>query len=53
MPLCRYPTLLIINMLVLVPIMVVVIVGSEETISPLRDQEIRRGSSPFCTKHIS
>ena len=53
MPLWRYPTLLIISMLVLVPIMVVVIEGSEEIKSPFSDHEIRSGSSPFCTKQIS
>ena len=53
MPLWRYPTLLIISMLVLAPIIVVVIEGSEEIKSPLSDHEIRSGSSPFCTKQIS
>ena len=40
-------------MLVLAPIIVVVIEGSEEIKSPLSDHEIRSGSSPFCTKQIS
>ena len=38
---------------VLVPIIVVVIEGSEDKVSPLRYQEMLRGSSPSLTKHIS
>ena len=36
----------------LVPIMVVVIVGPEEMVSPLSDQEILKGSSPRETKQV-
>ena len=50
---CRYPTLVIISIDVLVPIIVVVIEGSEDMVSPLRDQVILIGSSPLLTKQVS
>ena len=52
-PLCLYPTFVIISILALVPIMVVVTEGSDETTAPFRNQLIRKGSSPLRTKHVS
>ena len=37
----------------LVPIMVVVIVGPEDIVSPFKDQVILRGSSPLDTRQVS
>lgn len=53
MPEWRYPTLLMIRMLVLVPIMVVVRDGSDEITSPCSDQVMVRGSSPFVTEQVT
>jgi len=52
-PLCRYPTLVIIRMLVRVPIMEVVMEGSDEMTSPLRLQETVSGSSPLLTLQVT
>lgn len=41
-----------IRMLVRVPIMVVVMEGSEETTAPCRFQEMVRGSSPFTMEQV-
>jgi hypothetical protein len=43
----------IINKLALVPIIVVVTLGSEDIISPFKNQVIFNGSSPLFTKHVS
>lgn len=52
-PLCLYPTELKIRMLVLVPIIVVVRDGSEETTSPFRLHVIFSGSSPLLMEHVT
>ena len=41
------------SMLILSPIIVVVIVGSEDMISPFRLQVMDRGASPLDTRHVS
>ena len=53
MPLCRYPTELIIRMLVLVPIIVVVNVGSDEMTSPFKLHVIFSGSSPLLMEQVT
>ena len=52
-PLCLYPTELIVSIDVLVPNDAVVRPGSEETMSPFKAQESVRGSSPFRTIQTS
>ena len=52
-PLCLYPTDEIIKILVLTPIMVVVIAGSEEIVSPSKLHETERGKSPRLTLHVT
>ena len=48
-PLCLYPTELIVNIEVLVPKEAVVRPGSEDILSPFNAQESVNGSSPFRT----
>ena len=52
MPLCLYPTFVIVSRLICVPIMEVVKAGSEETTSPFRLQVIETGLSPLLILHI-
>ena len=52
-PLCLYPTEEIIKILVRVPIMVVVMAGSEEMVSPSKLQETERGRSPRLTLQVT
>ena len=51
-PLCLYPTCVMVKMLAWVPSMVVVRAGSDETTSPFRLQVIETGLSPFLMLHI-
>ena len=52
-PLCLYPTDEIIKMLVLTPIKVVVMAGSEEIVSPSKLHETESGKSPRLTLHVT
>ena len=52
-PLCLYPTEEIIKILVRVPIIVVVIAGSEEIVSPSKLQDTESGRSPLLTLQVT
>ena len=52
-PLCLYPTELIVNIDVRVPREAVVRLGSDEITSPFNAHEIDKGSSPLLTIHTS
>ena len=52
-PLCLYPTEEIIKILVRVPIIVVVMAGSEEIVSPSKLQDTESGRSPRLTLQVT